>query len=80
MDLNYLMPSSVLTLPPSSGVTETKSLSVPAAAASIVTARVREGTGQVIRLLDNFFFILQEAPSRWSSAAACLSSTTGLAR
>ena len=41
MDLNHLMPSSVLTLPPSSGVTETKSLSVPAAAASIVTARVR---------------------------------------
>ena len=39
-----------------------------------------EGTGQVIRLLDNFFLILQEAPSRWSSAAACLSSTTGLAR
>ena len=36
-----LMPSSVVTLASSSDVTETKSLSVPAAAASIVIARVR---------------------------------------
>ena len=73
-----LMPSSVVTFASSSDVTETKSLSVPAAAASIVIARVRGPDRQMF--LSDKILILQEAHSRWSSAAACLSSTTGLAR